>query len=231
MKKFFIFSLFAAFSSLCSVHAQENTYSMVIKMADGTVFNIGPNDVESITFNNGQLTVSGIDIDALTTAIQTHGATLQAEAARIATVEATLETRINAVEADVTALKSILSDKLDQETFNTKLQDVYSIINNVEASLAATRMQLNAVAQELVSEETARKASVADIQQQVNGLNAYTSRVKSLDESVNNVEIAVGTMNSQIASLTQYLVSTQTEVETLKARIADLQNQIDTLSK
>ena len=62
MKKFFILSLIATFVSVLSVSAQDNTYSMIIKMANGTTFTIGPNEVDSLWFNDGQVTVAGTNI-------------------------------------------------------------------------------------------------------------------------------------------------------------------------
>ena len=59
MKKIIIMSLFATLLSVFTASAQENTYSMVIKMQDGTVFTIGPNEADSIFFDEGKLTVTG----------------------------------------------------------------------------------------------------------------------------------------------------------------------------
>ena len=69
MKKFFILSLIATFVSVLSVSAQDNTYSMIIKMANGTTFTIGPNEVDSLWFNDGQVTVAGTNIMDLVNAI------------------------------------------------------------------------------------------------------------------------------------------------------------------
>lgn len=69
MKKFFILSLIATFVSVFSVSAQDNTYSMIIKMANGTTFTIGPNEVDSLWFNDGQVTVAGTNIMDLVNSI------------------------------------------------------------------------------------------------------------------------------------------------------------------
>ena len=69
MKKFFILSLIATFVSVLSVSAQDNTYSMIIKMANGTTFTIGPNEVDSLWFNDGQVTVAGTNIMDLVNSI------------------------------------------------------------------------------------------------------------------------------------------------------------------
>lgn len=63
MKKQLLLSLIAAFLMVLGVNAQNNSYNMVIEMTDGTKINIGPNDIKSISFTDGQLTVSGESID------------------------------------------------------------------------------------------------------------------------------------------------------------------------
>lgn len=65
MKKLFLL-FFATFLSLTSnVFGQGNTYNMVIKMSNGSTITLGSNDVESMTFDNGIITVSGINLDEL----------------------------------------------------------------------------------------------------------------------------------------------------------------------
>jgi len=70
MKRFFLLSLVATFVSLMSVSAQDNTYSMIIKLANGTTLTIGPNEVDSISFNDGEITVSGSPISDLVNEIK-----------------------------------------------------------------------------------------------------------------------------------------------------------------
>ena len=61
MKKFSIITMFLALLTM-TAQAQENTYNMVIEMTNGTKITIGPNDIRSLTFNNGELTVTGGDL-------------------------------------------------------------------------------------------------------------------------------------------------------------------------
>ena len=65
MKKQIILSLLATLVSVLGISAQENTYSMVIKLNNGTVLTIGPNEVDSISFNDGQVTFSGQNLSQL----------------------------------------------------------------------------------------------------------------------------------------------------------------------
>ena len=59
MRKITFISLFIALFASVSMQAQENAYNMVIEMNNGTKITIGPNDVKNITFNDGELVVTG----------------------------------------------------------------------------------------------------------------------------------------------------------------------------
>lgn len=65
-KKLFM-ALVALFLVVLAGKAQNNTYRMTIQMTDGTIINVGPNDMKHINFVDGQLTVSGVSIDSLLT--------------------------------------------------------------------------------------------------------------------------------------------------------------------
>lgn len=63
MKKIIIVSLLVTLVSVITASAQENTYSIVVKMQNGTVLTIGPNEADSIYFTEGKLNVSGQSIE------------------------------------------------------------------------------------------------------------------------------------------------------------------------
>lgn len=65
MKKQFFLPLFATFLMIMGVNAQNNSYNMVLEMANGTKINTGPNDVQNISFTDGQLTISGTSIEEI----------------------------------------------------------------------------------------------------------------------------------------------------------------------
>lgn len=65
MKKNFLIALVALLAVALNGNAQNNTYNMVIEMANGTKITIGPNDVKNISFNNGELVMTGEDINTL----------------------------------------------------------------------------------------------------------------------------------------------------------------------
>ena len=64
MKRITLLTLFVALMSFAT-QAQENTYNMVIEMTDGTKITVSPDDISTLTFNNGELTVTGLELGEL----------------------------------------------------------------------------------------------------------------------------------------------------------------------
>lgn len=65
MKKNILIALFALLAVALNGNAQNNTYNMVIEMVNGSKITIGPNDVKNISFNNGELVITGENINTL----------------------------------------------------------------------------------------------------------------------------------------------------------------------
>lgn len=65
MKKKYLIGLIALFAIAFDSIAQDNTYNMVIEMANGTKITINPNDIKDISFNNGELIISGEEVNSL----------------------------------------------------------------------------------------------------------------------------------------------------------------------
>ena len=65
MKRLVLLPLFATFLMIMGVNAQNNSYNMVLEMTNGTRINTGPNDVQNISFTDGELTISGTSIEEI----------------------------------------------------------------------------------------------------------------------------------------------------------------------
>jgi len=73
MKKRFFLSLIAAIVMTISASAQtNNSYSMVLTLANGTTVTIGPNELQNISFNNGEVNFSGESIENLVKDIEAN---------------------------------------------------------------------------------------------------------------------------------------------------------------
>ncbi len=120
MKKFFLISLIATFVTIFSASAQDNTYNMVIKMANGTTFTIGPKDVENITFNDGEVVVSGSSIQELIASITENASRIAENAKRITDNEMRIEDTNTRIAADEAAINTaaIRAEAYYQEYLN-----------------------------------------------------------------------------------------------------------------
>ena len=89
MKKRFFLSLIAAIVITIGASAQNNnSYSMVLTLANGTTVTIGPNELLNIAFNNGEVSFSGESIDNLVKGIEANKAYIEKLDAKTTDLEA-----------------------------------------------------------------------------------------------------------------------------------------------
>ncbi len=168
MKKLMLSSLLAILTLAAS--AQTNTYAMVIEMQNGTKLTIGPNEVKNVTFNNGQLTVTGETIETLVgSAVDQAKAYTDQAAANLkgyidlANQLANLEGRA-ADKADVAKLQSDLAALARQVSENTVGQSDYKeAITKLTSDLGALKGDLEqqvAFLGEHISDNTAAITSL-----------------------------------------------------------------------
>ena len=120
MKKTILMSLFATLLSVFTASAQSNTYSIIIKMQNGTVFTIGPNEADSIYFDDGKLTVSGMSIEA----IEKRVGILESAVSSVMAIAAKNSNDINENKKDILDLMK------KSESYEKDVKDVQAIANS-----------------------------------------------------------------------------------------------------
>ncbi|MBQ8486635.1 MAG: hypothetical protein IJ533_03175 [Prevotella sp.] len=138
MKKVIILSLLATFMAVFTASAEDkdNTYSMVIKMVDGTVFTIGPNEVDSLSFSDGKLTVAGSSVKDIVDAIQANKVYNEAQSAEIAQLQAQIAQLQHDLEkmsymhkADVDDLKAVMAKQQSQiDYLQNQIEELKKVI-------------------------------------------------------------------------------------------------------
>lgn len=99
MKKRFFLSLIAAIVLTISASAQNNnSYSMVLTLANGTTLTIGPNELQNIAFNNGEVNFSGESIDNIMKAIAANKEYIEKNADEIEALQVKLPSIIKDVD-------------------------------------------------------------------------------------------------------------------------------------
>lgn len=199
MKRFFLLSLVAAFVSLMSVSAQDNTYSMIIKLANGTTLTIGPNEVDSISFNDGEITVSGSTISDLVNEIKKAQAESQMRIDSLsnvlmmhyATIEDIMQALANIPIPDLSnyPTKAELTDLLykyatkedlqyEQDMRAKEDQNLMELVQKVDADHKKTEDTLKLEIDELKSMANALNAAV----------NAMNTRIDYLENEINKLK-------------------------------------------
>ena len=156
MKKNTLFAIVAMLMMSVSALAQSNSYNMVIEMANGTKINIGPNDVKNIYFNDGELVVSGENLEKL---VQTTNENMKQTTkemsdlnARIATIETMIDKlsnqsdvvssdEIKKLQAQIDYLAEALKKTQDGSANAKDIEALAARLTNLEAQSGGIRKE------------------------------------------------------------------------------------------
>ena len=211
--------------------AQSETYNMIVTLPNGTTFTINTDDVESVTFTDGQITVSGATIERLLAEIKELQANDKDIISRVYDLQADMsmcaaeikdvmnETQENAAQIDC--------NKLDIATLKYLVDNLTALTEKNSASIADDRAMISAL-QAMVNDLAARsnanngeidviKAKLADLQAQTEinteRLDEHDVIIREQEELLNEVK---NTFASQITAL-------QAKVDALEQYIRSMQ--------
>ena len=172
MKKNFLLAMVVMLMTAVSSFAQKE-YNMVITLSNGTTVTLGHNDIKEITFNDGEVAISGNMVNTIDS---------------LAQVSQYLEQRTKEVEArsmemsyDVLNRTEMLNQQVDANMDVTKTR-----IENLE-SYDATLKNNIALAEDKIAETGARVANTEAVLQNANEM------IKLQSEEINalNAKIAI----------------------------------------
>lgn len=179
MKKMIMMSLMAMMTAM-TVNAQNNTYTMVIEMQNGTKISIGPNEVKNVSFKDGEITVSGGTVESIMQMItNNHSALLS----KIDDVNSALDSRITANEGSIKTLqdKTTMNDAAYHKELDAKISKLSGQIENVldiaqKAQQKATENSTNIATintniAKLSTDLSNMQKSIAELEKKVSGNN------------------------------------------------------------
>ena len=240
MKKYILASVITAFVATFTAQAQENTYNMVIKMANGTTITIGPNEIENIVFNDGAVTVSGKRIDDFVSSLdllEKKTETLTSKADLVAAIT-DLEAKINevgtaknseiraeidAIEAQLQYLKDNSGSSYDDTTIKAEIEKINTIIDEIKKSTEAGY------------DDTAVKENVAKLQA---AQDEIKKAIAALEEKTISLEKNTGALEDYANTLVKKadLVAAITDLEAKinevgTAKNSEIRAEIDALKQ
>lgn len=174
MKKNFLLAMVVMLMTAVSSFAQKE-YNMVITLSNGTTVTLGHNDIKEITFNDGEVAISGNMVNTIDS---------------LAQVSQYLEQRTKEVEArsmemsyDILNRTEMLNQQVDVNMNVTKTR-----IENLESYDAALKNNIAAV-ENVIAETSARVANTEAalqnanemIKQQSDEINALYAKIAILE--------------------------------------------------
>lgn len=170
MKKNILIALFALLAVALNGNAQNNTYNMVIEMVNGSKITIGPNDVKNISFNNGELVITGENINTLVEQqskaderIESLAKTVDGLSAQLADALKQVQDYLNRVYSkdQVDALlKDVQSGSTPDLSNYAEKKDVAAVQEEIAYNTAALKDQISALSTKIKDLE----AAIADVQ-------------------------------------------------------------------
>ena len=168
MKKNTLFAIVVMLMMSVSALAQSNTYNMVIEMANGTKINIGPNDVKNIYFNDGELVVSGENLEKFVKTSSDEILKLQAQIDYLA--DALKKTQDGSANVeDIDALVAKIA-KLEAQTDGVNINEIKKLQAQIYDLADALKKTQDGSAK--AEDIAALAAKVAKLEAQSDGVNS-----------------------------------------------------------
>ena len=171
MKKNFLLTMVVMLMTAVSSFAQKE-YNMVITLSNGTTVTLGHNDIKEITFNDGEVAISGNMVNTIDS---------------LAQVSQNLETHIKAVEArsmemsyDILNRTEMLNQQVDVNMDETKarIEELKSTLKN---NIAAAETEIAETSARVANTEAALQNANELIKQQSVEIDALNEKIAILE--------------------------------------------------
>jgi chromosome segregation ATPase len=173
---------------------------MVIEMANGTKINIGPNDVKNIYFKDGELVVSGENLEKL---IQNTNENMNQTTTELSILNA----RLQNVESRIDVLSNQSGGASSDE------------IKNIQAQIAGLKEAINVCA---------RKDDVAEMMQKMDASNMYLSdMINTNAKDIMDLKNEIKNQTTQIVQLKSITDAMMNQIYELQARMSVLENALE----
>lgn len=232
MKKIFTTLVVMMLTTLV-VNAQNNTYTMVIEMQNGTKITIGPNEVKNVTFNNGEVVFSGVTLESLIDQKLENVEGLAPYFTELNSKTASLESAITALQEGLKSANTSIKD-------NANSLIVMSATNKAlesEISTAKTTAE-NALKEAQTAKTKADEcsSSISGLQKQISdNLISLVAKIdnvnSSLDRRITTNEGTIMTLQTSVTANSTNTKLIQDKLDQLSATDADLLNSLNSAVK
>lgn len=173
MKKNFLLAMVVMLMTAVSSFAQKE-YNMVITLSNGTTVTLGHNDIKEITFNDGEVAISGNMVNTIDS---------------LAKVSKNLEQRTKEVEArsmemsyDILNRTEMLNQQVEEKiaVTNARIEELKSYDATLKANIASAENAIAETNDRVANTEAALQNANELIKQQSDEINALNARIDIL---------------------------------------------------
>jgi len=239
MKRIFFSMLFAALAIASNVSAQED-YNMIIKMPDGTTITLSTSDVEEVTFDNGELVVSGETLKKMLAFLSDRITEHTAEIADLYYYFSRLENMVNdfvSKEDLASCLNKIYSDMTEYVT-----RDDIQYYNSLFGQVADINSKIVLLHTYIDSQSERIDNLVKDfslVENLQNNVEALNSKINSQGDAISDIQNRQSNMEAFVSVLAdevynqmkinevqdQEIFQLKSEVKALKEAVLELQKK------
>ena len=191
MKKNLLAIVFMLTSSLCTFAQKE--YNMVITLQNGTTVTLGHNDIRDITFNNGEISISGNVVET------------------IAKIASTADSLANISRDSQYQLEKALAymDNMNEEAQNN--------IAYLEAAMDETRTQIKVTSDMLLSKVGTLEAAMENSQ---NNMATIQTVVEDAQARIKETEYRIQETEYRIKDLEVVIMELMDRIKMLESQLA-----------
>lgn len=195
MKKFFSFTLISLFFAATTALAQseQKEYNMVITLQNGTTVTLGHNDIRDITFNNGEISISGNVVET------------------IAKIASTADSLANISRDSQYQLEEALA-RMDYMNEEAQKNIAY-----LEAAMDETREQIKVTSDMLLSKVGTLEAAMENSQ---NNMATIQSVVEDAQARIKETEYRIQETEYRIKDLEVVIMELMDRIKMLESQLA-----------
>lgn len=174
MKKNFLLAMVVMLMTAVSSFAQKE-YNMVITLSNGTTVTLGHNDIKEITFNDGEVAISGNMVNTIDS---------------LAQVSQYLEQRTKEVEArsmemsyDILNRTEMLNQQVEEKmaVTNTRIENLESYDGTLKNNIALAEDKIAETSARVANTEAVLQNANEMIKQQSDEINALYAKIAILE--------------------------------------------------
>lgn len=233
MKRNYLIVFFSLLMLALNVNAQETeTYNMIVKLPDGTTITLSTDDVDEVSFNNGNLVISGESLKEILNQYKERYDVVMDAIEKLHTEVNNEQNSVNAIECELADLKEHNnSQRADISALWAYVNGNQELIANNTSEIAAQQSDIELFKMLITEQQDRISANETDIA----WLKVLYDELRcKVDESVTkdilydfnqSQQAQIDALNQTVAAQQAMITLLENEINTIKTTLYNLQQE------